>query len=224
MRKFIPLVALATSFLIVALSNTNISADYPTSSYQYNNNNTQLMPNSQQYNSNNTQMMPTATPDYNSTQNMQTPSVVTPQAPQPTMMTEKISVVEVVTQDPALSTFVSALESTDLASLLERPGPYTLFVPNNEAFKKLSPETLDNLLLPEHKEKLKAILKYHVIPGAISSTDVKSGKLFTLNGTPITITVDGKEIKIDEAKVIKSDLKGTNGVVHVIDTVLMPKS
>jgi uncharacterized surface protein with fasciclin (FAS1) repeats len=104
------------------------------------------------------------------------------------------------------------------------PGPFTVFAPTNEAFAKLPPGTVDDLLKPENKDKLRSILLYHVHAGdAIMAKDVKSMKLSTMNGKSLTVMVnpDGT-VMINNAKVVKTDIVCSNGVIHWIDTVLMP--
>lgn len=133
------------------------------------------------------------------------------------------TVVEAAASEPSTSTFNSAIIATDLNDVLSRPGPYTIFAPNNEAFKKLSPETWANLMRPENKEKLKEIIKNHVIPGKFIAADVKTATLYSLDGKPLEIKVNGKEITVNGVKVIRTDIVGTNGVIHIIDTVLVPK-
>lgn len=137
---------------------------------------------------------------------------------------EKLTVVEIAVQDQSLHTLVQALKAADLTAVLERQGPYTIFAPNDAAFSKLSKETLENLLKSENKEKLRDLLKYHVLPGTVLEADVKADTVFTLSGKPLKITIDGKDVLVNEAKVIKTDIKGSNGVIHIIDTVLVPKN
>lgn len=137
---------------------------------------------------------------------------------------EKLTVVEIAVQNPSLQTLVQALKAADLTAVLERQGPYTIFAPNDAAFNKLSKETLDNLLKSENKEKLRDLLKYHVLPGTVLEADVKADTVFTLNGKPLKITINGKEVLVNDAKIVKTDIKGSNGVIHIIDTVLVPKN
>lgn len=134
------------------------------------------------------------------------------------------TVVKVAADDATISTFASALQSVDLNEILDRPGPYTILAPSNDAFRKLSPETLANLLKPENKEKLKAILKNHIIPGKLTSADIKETTLYSLDGKPVAFKVVGKEVTANGAKIIKTDIVGSNGVIHIIDTVLVPKN
>ncbi len=135
---------------------------------------------------------------------------------------DRDSVVVLVSNDGSISTFNSALLSVNLSDILDRPGPYTIFAPNNDAFKKLSPETLANLLKPENKEKLKEILKNHVVPGKLIAADVKETTLYSLDGKPVVIKMLGRDVTVNGAKIIKTDIIGSNGVIHIIDTVLVP--
>lgn len=117
---------------------------------------------------------------------------------------------------------VQALIAADLVSVLEGQGPYTVFAPTNAAFAKLPAGTLEDLLKPENKAKLAAILTYHVVSGKVLAADVKTMKAKTVNGKELDIKVDGSNVTINGAKVVKTDILGKNGVIHVIDTVLIP--
>jgi len=120
---------------------------------------------------------------------------------------------------------VAAIKAAGLAEALKAEGPYTVFAPTDEAFKKIPAETLQNLLKPENKEKLQAILKYHVVSGDVRAKDVvKLTKAKTVNGQEVEIKVTEKKgVMIDGANVIKTDIECGNGVIHVIDAVIMPK-
>lgn len=120
-------------------------------------------------------------------------------------------------------TLVAAIEAAGLVDTLKGDGPFTVFAPTDEAFAKLPKGTVDDLLKPENKEKLVAILTYHVVPGKIMSGDIagKSKAVKTVQGD--TLDVDATDgVKVDEAQVVKADIGATNGVIHVIDTVVMP--
>ena len=123
-----------------------------------------------------------------------------------------------------VSTLVKALMAADLVQTMEGPGPFTVFAPTNEAFAKLPPGTLEDLLKPENKDKLKSILLYHVHPGdAIMAKDVKTMSLSTADGNKmLNITINGDTVMVNNAKVIKADIVAKNGVIHWIDTVVMP--
>ena len=122
------------------------------------------------------------------------------------------------------TTLVAAVKAGGLVDTLEGAGPFTVFAPTNEAFAKLPPGTLDMLLKPENKEKLRAILLYHVHPGAaITAKECKTMDLSTADeGKVLHVKVDGDTVMINDAKVIKADIPASNGEIHWIDTVLMP--
>ena len=124
----------------------------------------------------------------------------------------------------SFNTLVAAVKAAGLVDTLKGRGPFTVFAPTDDAFKKLPPGTLDDLLKPENKEKLKGILTYHVVPGKVMAKDVvkmKSAK--TVNGQTLTISMKDKAVMIDNATVTKTDIGCSNGVIHVIDTVVLPK-
>jgi uncharacterized surface protein with fasciclin (FAS1) repeats len=120
------------------------------------------------------------------------------------------------------NTLVAALDAADKTTMLQAKGPYTVFAPTDEAFEKLPAGTVENLLKPENKAKLGKLLAYHVMEGAVMSKDVKTMKAPTANGADLNVKVSGKNVMVNDAKVIKADVKASNGVIHVIDTVLMP--
>ncbi|MEM8954913.1 MAG: fasciclin domain-containing protein [Verrucomicrobiota bacterium] len=119
-------------------------------------------------------------------------------------------------------TLVAAVTAAELVETLKGDGPFTVFAPTNEAFAKLPDGTLDTLLKPENKDKLVAILTYHVVPGKVMAADVAAGEVATVNGAKATITTDDG-VKIDGANVVKTDIETSNGVIHVIDAVILPK-
>lgn len=122
-----------------------------------------------------------------------------------------------------VTTVVAAIKAADLVETLKGEGPFTVFAPTNEAFAKLPAGTVEDLLKPENKEKLRAILLYHVHAGAaIKAADVKTMKLSTANGKDLDIKVDGASVMVNDAKVIKTDVVCSNGVIHWIDTVVLP--
>jgi len=123
-----------------------------------------------------------------------------------------------------VTTLVQAIQAAGLVDTLEGPGPFTVFAPTNDAFAALPPGTLDMLLKPENKDKLKAILLYHVHPGAgILAKDASTMSLSTADGDKmLAIRVDGGTVMVNDAKVIKADIVCKNGVIHWIDKVLMP--
>ena len=146
---------------------------------------------------------------------------------------EVIEVEEVVQEQPKdivtlalenenLTTLVAALKAADLVSTLQGAGPFTVFAPTDEAFAALPEGTVEDLLKPENKDKLISILTYHVIPGKVISTDLTDAmKASTVNGQEVTITTaDG--VKVNGANVVTADVDASNGVIHVIDTVILP--
>lgn len=132
------------------------------------------------------------------------------------------TVVEIAVGNDDFSTLVAAVKAADLVDALSAEGPFTIFAPTNAAFEALPEGTVETLLKPENKEKLQAILKYHVVAGKVMAADVSAGEVPTLNGAKATITVKDGKVKIDKATVIKTDIVGTNGVIHVIDAVILP--
>lgn len=123
----------------------------------------------------------------------------------------------------SFNTLVAAVQAADLVETLKGEGPYTVFAPTDEAFAKLPEGTIDDLLKPENKEKLQAILLYHVVPGKVMASDVVNlSSAKTANDMNLSVMVDGKTVKINEAQVIQTDIMTSNGVIHVIDTVLIP--
>ena len=121
------------------------------------------------------------------------------------------------------NTLAKALQAADLVDTLKGAGPFTVFAPTDEAFAKLPAGTLDDLLKPENKEKLKAILTYHVVPGKVMAAQaMKLHSAKTVNGKDLTIKTAGGKVMINDATVTKADIHASNGVIHVIDTVLLP--
>jgi len=121
-------------------------------------------------------------------------------------------------------TLATALQAAGLVDTLKGPGPFTVFAPTDEAFAKLPAGTLEDLLKPENKQKLISILNYHVVAGKVLAKDVvKLHEAKTLNGQEVKIRVEDGKVKVDDATVIKTDIECTNGVIHVIDSVLLPQ-
>jgi uncharacterized surface protein with fasciclin (FAS1) repeats len=132
------------------------------------------------------------------------------------------TVVDIAVGSPDHTTLVAAVKAADLAGVLSGPGPFTVFAPTNAAFAKLPAGTVEDLLKPENKAKLAAVLTYHVVAGKVMAADVKPGPVVTVNGASATLSVKDGAAYIDGAKIVATDLVGSNGVVHVIDTVIMP--
>jgi uncharacterized surface protein with fasciclin (FAS1) repeats len=124
----------------------------------------------------------------------------------------------------SFKTLAAALQAAGLVDTLKGKGPFTVFAPTDEAFAKLPPGTAEDLLKPENKEKLVAILTYHVVPGTdLASQIAKMKSVNTVNGQTLAISVDGSTVMVGNAKVIETDILCSNGVIHVIDSVLLPK-
>ncbi len=133
-------------------------------------------------------------------------------------------IVDLAVGTESLSTLVAALTAADLVSTMQSDGPFTVFAPTNEAFAALPAGTLEMLLKPENKEMLVSILTYHVVSGKVMSTDLSDGmKAATVNGAEVTITTTGGA-KVNGANVVAADIVASNGVVHVIDAVILPPS
>jgi len=119
-------------------------------------------------------------------------------------------------------TLTAALDAAGKTSMLKEKGPYTVFAPNDAAFDNLPKGTVEDLLKPENKEKLGKILAYHVVEGKVMAEDVKTMMAKTANGAELDIKISGDTVMVNNAKVVKADVKASNGVIHVIDKVLMP--
>ncbi|MCR9016278.1 fasciclin domain-containing protein [Aquiflexum gelatinilyticum] len=133
-------------------------------------------------------------------------------------------IVDLAVQTEFLSTLVAAVKAGDLVGVLKGDGPFTVFAPTNEAFAKLPAGTVENLLKPENKAQLVAVLTYHVVPGKVYSKDLKNGmKAKTAQGSEVTITLKDGKAMVNNATVTTADIEASNGVVHVIDTVILPK-
>ena len=132
-------------------------------------------------------------------------------------------IVAVASSAGSFKTLVAAVKAAGLVETLQGKGPFTVFAPTDEAFAKLPAGTVESLLKPENKEKLVAILTYHVVAGKVMAADVKTMKAKTVNGKELSIKVEGGAVTVDNAKVVKTDVAASNGVIHVIDTVVLPK-
>ena len=137
-------------------------------------------------------------------------------------MKKEQNVVEIAAGNPDFSTLVAAVQAAGLAETLSGPGPFTVFAPTNAAFAKLPAGTVENLLKPENKDQLVAILTYHVVPAKVLTADVGGlTEADTVNGKKLTIDTSSG-VKINNATVTATDIVGSNGVIHVIDTVILP--
>lgn len=121
-------------------------------------------------------------------------------------------------------TLVAAVKAAGLVETLQGKGPFTIFAPTDEAFAKLPAGTVEGLLKPENKEKLIALLTYHVVPGRVMAADVKTMEAKTVQGQSVKLVVSAEGVTVDNAKVVTTDVVAENGVIHVIDTVIIPKA
>ena len=121
-------------------------------------------------------------------------------------------------------TLAAALKAAGLIDTLKGPGPFTVFAPTDEAFAKLPKGTVEDLLKPENKAKLTAVLTYHVVPGKVMAADVvKVKEAKTVQGGALKVSASGGKVTVDNATVVKTDIAASNGVIHVIDTVILPR-
>ena len=134
-------------------------------------------------------------------------------------------IVETAVAAGNFKTLAAALQAADLVTALKGEGPFTVFAPTDEAFAKLPRGAVENLLKPENKEQLRAVLLYHVVPGKVMAADVvklDGREVKTLEGSMVKVKAGGS-VMVDKAKVLQPDVAASNGVIHVIDTVIMPK-
>lgn len=132
------------------------------------------------------------------------------------------NIVETVIAAGHFTTFAAAINTAGLTAELAGKGPFTVFAPTDEAFKKLPAGAYDNLL--KDAGKLKAVLNYHVVSGYFMARDLKSGELATAQGTSLTAVVSSSDVRINGVRVTKADIAATNGIVHAIDAVILPKN
>lgn len=134
------------------------------------------------------------------------------------------TIVDVAASNSSLSTLVQAVKAAGLTETLSGSGPFTLFAPSDTAFAALPKGTLQSLLQPANKQKLVKILTYHVVPGDITSSKLKSGSVKTVEGSSVTVKVNSttNAVTVNKAKVTQADIPASNGVIHIIDKVLLP--
>lgn len=146
------------------------------------------------------------------------------------------TIASVAASDPRLSTLASAMQAADLAATLAGPGPFTVFAPENEAFGRLAPGTMDTLLKPENKPTLVKVLNYHVVPGRVTLAQLREqiragngqATLMTVEGSPLVVAQEGAAIKLTDVSgnrsyIAKPDMEEANGVIHVVNGVVVPK-
>ena len=156
-----------------------------------------------------------------STESSPSPAATSAEA-SPTAAAEAGTIVEVASGNPDFSTLVAAVSAAGLAETLGAEGPYTVFAPTNEAFEALPDGLLDELLKPKNKEVLTQILTYHVVAGEVMSSDIEPGDVPTVEGEDLTIAVTDGTVTVNGATVEAADVEASNGVIHVIDEVLVP--
>jgi uncharacterized surface protein with fasciclin (FAS1) repeats len=152
---------------------------------------------------------------------------MTENAPQTSAPASDKTIVDIAASNPDFSTLVTAVKAAGLAGTLSGPGPFTVFAPTDAAFEKLPPGTLDTLLQPANKEQLSNVLTYHVVPATVMAADVEPGPVTTVNGATFTVSADAGKVALTDARggavnVVKTDIVASNGVIHVIDGVLLP--
>jgi uncharacterized surface protein with fasciclin (FAS1) repeats len=146
--------------------------------------------------------------------------------PEPTSTAEAgEDVVALAQATPDLSTLVKAVTAAELAETLQGDGPFTVFAPTNDAFAAVGQDALADLLKPRNREQLASVLTYHVVPGEMQAADLQDGQMLeTVQGESLPVSVEGDQVKVGDATVAQADVEASNGVVHVIDAVLMPPS
>jgi uncharacterized surface protein with fasciclin (FAS1) repeats len=155
-------------------------------------------------------------------QNSNEEEVITESSEGETMTGPTQNIVEIASGNESFKTLVQAVTAAGLVDTLSGEGPFTVFAPTDEAFAKLPEGTLETLLA--NPEQLKKVLTYHVVAGKVMAQDVvKLTKATTVQGQDVTITVDGENVMVNDSKVTTTDIEGTNGVIHIIDTVLLPQ-
>jgi len=146
----------------------------------------------------------------------------TTNAPAPTTSTKSNTIVDVASGNASFTTLVTALKAAGLVETLSGKGPFTVFAPTDAAFKALPKGTLEMLLKPENKAKLTKVLTYHVVAGKVMAKDVKPGNVKTVQGSPFAVKVAAGKVMVNDANVTQTDIPASNGVIHVIDKVILP--
>ncbi len=133
-------------------------------------------------------------------------------------------IVDTASSAGTFNTLVAAVKEAGLVDTLKGPGPFTVFAPTDAAFAKLPNGTVESLLKPENRQKLVSILTYHVVPGKVMSSDLAGKKVSpsTVQGTSVDVDATGQSVMVDKARVVTPDVQASNGVIHVIDSVIMP--
>ena len=154
--------------------------------------------------------------------NVKTAASPAPTGASPAPMAAGKDIVAIASGDAQFKTLTKALGSAGLVTTLQGKGPFTVFAPTDAAFAALPKGTVENLLKPENKAQLTKILTYHVVPGSVVSTSLKSGDVKSVEGSSLKVAVSTGKVTVGGANVVKADIKASNGVIHVIDKVLMP--
>ena len=154
--------------------------------------------------------------------NVKTAASPAPTGASPASTAAGKDIVAIASGDAQFKTLTKALGSAGLVTTLQGKGPFTVFAPTDAAFAALPKGTVENLLKPENKAKLTKILTYHVVPGSVVSTSLKSGDVKSVEGSSLKVAVSTGKVTVGGANVVKADIKASNGVIHVIDKVLMP--
>lgn len=143
-------------------------------------------------------------------------------SPVPGTQASSENVVGLIENNPSLKTLSSVIDEAELENTLEQPGPYTIFAPSDQAFAAIPAATRERLLREENRDLLRQILAYHVVPGTLSANQLQSGQVQTQAGNSVNVQVNGQQVRVNEARVIQPDLQASNGVVHVIDRIILP--
>ncbi len=154
------------------------------------------------------------------------PGTEVPTAPPettPGASTDNKDIIGIASSNPSFTMLTKALQAAGLVDTLKGNGPFTVFAPSDEAFAKLPQDAVRDLLKPENKEVLVKILTYHVVPGIVRSTDLSSGEVRSVEGGPISVKVDpATGVQVNDATVVQPDVEASNGIIHVIDNVILP--
>lgn len=132
------------------------------------------------------------------------------------------SILDIAKGNENFSTLVTAIQAAGLEEVLSGEGQFTVFAPSNEAFAKLPEGQLEELLKPENKNQLVSLLTYHVVPAAVASTEIQPGSVTTVEGRSLQLSIVDSKVKVNEATVVAADIKASNGVIHVVDSVIIP--
>ncbi|MBD1999503.1 fasciclin domain-containing protein [Leptolyngbya sp. FACHB-541] len=143
---------------------------------------------------------------------------------EPTAAAEAGTIVDVATANGSFGTLIAALTAAELDQVLQGEGPFTVFAPTDEAFAALPEGTVEQLLLPENRDLLVQILSYHVVPGELTSSELTSGEVQTVANEPVTVEVSADGVTVNEVTVVQPDVTASNGVIHVVDQVILPPS